>query len=86
MALHAYSEAMTAIDKIAQAKSRQCSEDLAADILDKIKLLLDCRQAFQIDVGPRSIYLDYFVAFFNKGPNDLGRYSTSMDFSIVCHN
>ena len=74
VALHAYGEAMAETNTTAYEKSRQCSDKLATLIIDRILSLFNSRQGFQIDVGPRSVYLDYFVAFFNRGPNDLSRY------------
>ncbi|MCJ1389386.1 hypothetical protein MMC18_002243 [Xylographa bjoerkii] len=74
IALHAYGEAMAHVDKMAHAKIQQCSDKLGVVIIDKILSILKSDQGFQNDVGPKSIYLEYFVAFANRGPNDLGRY------------
>ncbi|MCJ1379436.1 hypothetical protein MMC17_002537 [Xylographa soralifera] len=74
IALHAYGEAMAGVDQMACEKVQQCCDTLAAVIIDKILSMLTSHQGFQNDVGPKSVYLDYFVAFFNRGPSDLGRY------------
>ena len=74
IALHAYGEAMAGVDKVAYERVQQCCDKLAAVIIDKILSILNSHQGFQSDVGPKSVYLDYFVAFFNRGPNDLSRY------------
>ncbi|MCJ1398285.1 hypothetical protein MMC11_001482 [Xylographa trunciseda] len=68
IALHAYGEAVADIDEIAYAKR------LATVILEKILSIFNSDPGFQNDAGPRSVYLDYFVAFFNRGPSGLSRY------------
>ncbi|MCJ1436360.1 hypothetical protein MMC27_005739 [Xylographa pallens] len=74
MALHAYGEAMTSVDPVAYDKVQQCCDTMAAVIIGKILSIINSPQGFQNDIGPRAVHLDYFVAFFNRGPNDLGRY------------
>ncbi|MCJ1283639.1 hypothetical protein MMC26_002970 [Xylographa opegraphella] len=74
LALHAYGEAMVGVNKVAYEQVHQCCDKLAAMIIDKILSILNSHQGFQNDIGPKSVYLDYFVAFLNRGPNDLGRY------------
>jgi len=51
-----------------------CSQELALIILAKILLILDENSGFEMDVRSSSAYLDFFVAFFNRGPKGLGRY------------
>ena len=65
---------MADIDDVVHAESQQCSDRLATVIIDKILPIFNSHQGFQIDAGPKWVYLDYFVAFFNRGPNGLGRY------------
>ena len=74
MALHAYGEAMASVDQVAYDNVQQCRDTMAAVIIGKIVSIINSPQGFQNDTGPRSVHLDYFVAFFNRGPNDLGRY------------
>ena len=74
IALHAYGEAMAGVDKLTYDKVQQCCDKLGAVIIDKIVSIVNSHQGFQDDIGPKSVYLDYFVAFFNRGPTELGRY------------
>lgn len=73
-ALSSYSKVTLDSNETLHEIARICSRDLAAKILDKILALFNSRPRFQVDVRPTSLYTEYFLAFFNRGPADFGHY------------
>ena len=73
-ALHAYGESTANADKMAHSNIKKCTDKLATAIIKKVLSIFNGHQGFQSDAGPNHVYLDYFTAFINKGPNDMGRY------------
>lgn len=73
-ALDCYGKVVIDSDQILHEIARKCSHDLAAKLLDKILALLNSRPKFLVEVRPTSVYTEYFLAFFNRGPADFGHY------------
>jgi hypothetical protein len=71
IALYAYGEVMKGIDETAHKQSQNCCVEVAKMIFSQILLIFDSDQGFDITAGPSSVIIDYFVAFFTGGPNDL---------------
>ncbi|MCJ1363298.1 hypothetical protein MMC16_002405 [Acarospora aff. strigata] len=73
-ALAFYSKVIIVSNQNLHEVAAKCCRDLAAKILDKIHSLFKSHPRFPSDVRPTSLYMEYFLAFFNRGPADFGHY------------